>query len=101
MRRQWQTDASGRDRRPGRVATAWQSSGSGLRRTSRRLLQVRDRSTAYLHCRLSYQNIRGGSMQESAGTSLVRGHLADELLKDRLGEGLIALGRDDEGARAA
>src|SRR5919106_6401384 len=33
--------------------------------------------------------------------SLVRGHLADELLEDRVGEGLVALGRDDEGARAA
>src|SRR5688572_14731860 len=33
-------------------------------------------------------------------TLLVRGHLADELLEDRVGEGLVALGRDDEGARA-
>ncbi len=32
---------------------------------------------------------------------LVRGHLADELLEDRVGEGLVALGRDDEGTRAA
>ena len=34
-------------------------------------------------------------------TWLVRGHLADELLEDGVGEGLVALGRDDEGARAA
>src|SRR5437762_13271487 len=34
-------------------------------------------------------------------TWLVRGHLADELLEDRVGEGLVAFGRDDEGARAA
>src|SRR6266850_2064461 len=34
-------------------------------------------------------------------TLLIRGHLADELLNDRVGEGLVALGRDDEGARAA
>jgi len=32
---------------------------------------------------------------------LVRGHLADELLEDRVGEGLVALGCDDEGTRAA
>src|SRR5882724_1480342 len=34
-------------------------------------------------------------------TSLVRSHLADELLEDRVGEGLVALCGDDEGAWAA
>ena len=34
-------------------------------------------------------------------TLVIRGHLADELLEDRVGEGLVALGCDDEGARAA
>src|SRR5215471_10505043 len=32
---------------------------------------------------------------------LVRSHLADELLENRVGEGLVALSRDDEGARTA
>jgi len=32
---------------------------------------------------------------------LVCGHLTDELLENRVGEGLVTLGRDDEGARAA
>src|SRR5437870_5166913 len=36
----------------------------------------------------------------SMRTWLVLGHLADELLEDRVGENLVALGRDDEGARA-
>src|SRR5262245_11797700 len=34
-------------------------------------------------------------------TWLVCGHLADELLEDGVSEGLVALGRDNEGARAA
>jgi hypothetical protein len=34
-------------------------------------------------------------------TLLIRGHLADELFEDHLGENLVALGRDDGGARAA
>jgi hypothetical protein len=34
-------------------------------------------------------------------TWLICGHLADELLEDGVGEGLVALSRDDEGSRAA
>src|SRR5436309_5657541 len=33
-------------------------------------------------------------------TLLVRGHFTDELLEDCVGEGLVALGRNDKGARA-
>jgi hypothetical protein len=34
-------------------------------------------------------------------TWFICGHLADELLEDRVGEGLVALGSDAEGPRAA
>jgi hypothetical protein len=34
-------------------------------------------------------------------TWLIRGHLADELLEDRVGEGLVALGHYDESPRTA
>lgn len=34
-------------------------------------------------------------------TSVVRGHFADELLENGVGEGFVALGGDDKGARTA